>query len=63
MTPRDWSTCELPVRAAICDPLQGGGSIRKRTPRARTGLETAPLVVNAGSGCSAAVNPRLITLG
>jgi hypothetical protein len=29
--------------------------MRKLTPGARAGLEPAPLVVNAGSGCSAAV--------
>jgi hypothetical protein len=32
--------------------------MRKLTPGARAGLEPATLVVNAGSGCSAAVGPR-----
>ena len=32
-----------------------GGPFRELTPGARTGLETATRVVNAGSGCSAAV--------
>jgi hypothetical protein len=41
---------------AFCDPLPGGGSLRKLTPGARAGLEPATLVVNAGSGCSAAIS-------
>jgi hypothetical protein len=48
----------LSARAAIYDPLQGGGSMPELTPGARAGLEPATLVVNAGSGCSAAMKPR-----
>jgi hypothetical protein len=44
--------------AAIRDRLLGGCPLQELTPGARAGLEPATLVVNAGSGCSAAVKPR-----
>jgi hypothetical protein len=58
VTPRGWSTCELPAHTAISDPLQGGGSTRQLTPGPRAGLEPATLLVNAGTGCSAVAKPR-----
>jgi hypothetical protein len=59
------STCAGPsssapaplFRAAVRDPLQGRGSLQERRLGAREGLKPAPVMVNAGSGCSAAVKP------